>query len=391
MDRGSLHGAPRRDAGAPIFSNQDARNATNLAVQPTAGTVKVNLKKAAVKIKGPAATSASASVMAASAPATTPVAPLKVSTPAEQSDALNTLMARLVAKMDSPKQEATESPQQQPIKSPKNKVLVDAEAGLDEMFERLTTKPSAPRSSATAGPEKNAFVFETEVAGSPKVKEAIVKKEPVVKQEPVVKHKCIAEKEPIAKKEPVDQDQVVKKQALGNQDSSRPRSSTITSTSAAERAYLQKALDYLLSLPIEGTATSAGFVKAAAAELQGIYDSSPPTAKETLKEEYAVALATFVRNVSDNKPGAVKPSPVVEHLLKEENDNLLRLCARMADDEILSLQSLDEMISLCQVILDVVSEKKKDVPKETPEKAENNISTASVSAWPAQEKRETSE
>jgi hypothetical protein len=367
MDRGSLHGAPRRDAGAPIFSTQDARNATNLAVQPTAATVKVNLKKAAVKIKGPAATSASASVMAASAPATTPVAPLKVSTPAEQSDALNTLMARLVAKMDSPKQEATESPQQQPIKSPKNKVLVDAEAGLDEMFERLTTTPSAPRSSATAGPEKNAFVFETEVAGSPKVKE------------------------PIAKKEPVDQDQVVKKQALGNQDSSRPRSSTTTSTSAAERAYLQKALDYLLSLPIEGTATSAGFVKAAAAELQGIYDSSPPTPKETLKEEYAVALATFVRNVSDNKPGAVKPSPVVEHLLKEENDNLLRLCARMADDEILSLQSLDEMISLCQVILDVVAERKKNVPEETPEKAKNNIPTASISAWPAQEKRETGE
>lgn len=57
MNRNVLHGAPPRGpGGAHSYGSQDARS--NLALQPVTAPVKINLKKAAVKVVRPAGAAA---------------------------------------------------------------------------------------------------------------------------------------------------------------------------------------------------------------------------------------------------------------------------------------------------------------------------------------------
>ncbi|KAF1961691.1 hypothetical protein CC80DRAFT_543054 [Byssothecium circinans] len=421
--RGGLHGSSHAPQG---FGSQDARS--NLAVQPSAPTNKIKLRKAAVKMVG-----------AASSPTAPPAAPTPLAG-AVQSE---------------PKKEDGKEPpkpvnEAEPIRPQVSSPQPGAESGLDSLFSRLSTPsqklaaspaasqaPFAPDSSTLQSEERSApatprpatltasTVLQAYTANLPKesTSKPVASKEPAIETGPAIKAEPVIETEPAIKTKPaietepeIETEQAIKTEPATPESHKVPESPHNTTPVTVEkahwpaapvvapepnkpisiedmtkeeleRAYLQKASEYLLSLPTGGT--TADVVKNVAIKLSHIHT---PVAKlelaeaEKLKSRYVYAVQAHL----NGKPGAKQVvRSFVQDILEKSDGNFLRLLAALVDEKLLNIDNMDDIVSLCKAILTILpKETKSETTSPATEKPASNDPVDKMTAWPTREKRE---
>jgi hypothetical protein len=178
------------------------------------------------------------------------------------------------------------------------------------------------------------------------------------------------------------------------------------SLTAVEKLYLEKAARYLDALPCDNI-DAVQIIKSVSTKLCDVF--APNTSlsaddAEKVKARYAFAILNYI-----NKAKAKTiTSESAKQIVRESNGKLLRVYAKLVDEEYLSLADMSGVTGLNKVILDVLPKaelnKAPAAPKAestaTPIKTQaKSVGTTYVAktedpingmkAWPVQEKRET--
>jgi hypothetical protein len=181
------------------------------------------------------------------------------------------------------------------------------------------------------------------------------------------------------------------------------------SQSDIEQQYMEKAALYLQTLP-SGGSVIVQIIKTVSAKLRSAYSPnsilSVDEAKK-LKARYAFAIVNHVKKTS----AKTITSESAKQILRDSDGNMLRVYAKLVDEEYILLTDLESIGKLSQVILDAlpkaeptntsatatveptVEAKAKPVTTSSTTKSDSKPvsgdSIDSMQAWPTQEKRET--
>jgi hypothetical protein len=141
-----------------------------------------------------------------------------------------------------------------------------------------------------------------------------------------------------------------------------------------EQLYLRKATDYLEALP-SGNNVSVQMIKAVSAKLRCTYAVDAQLSGdeiERLKARYAFAIQNYVKQVYKKNTKPVT-SDYIKKVLQDTNADLLQVCARLVDGDLISLQDMDNVAGLCKMIHHVLPK-----PETTVSTSNNDPATPSV-------------
>jgi protein-S-isoprenylcysteine O-methyltransferase len=306
--------------------------------------------------------------------------------------------------------------------TPKIDTKDDSEAGLDAMYARLTAStpsvastPKTVTNKAFSGPSPDKFVFETPTKDS-KADAASQKQEQMdpkavkktisgpssakfVFEVPAVKDASVEKQGDIGVK--VVQ-QAVSGSGVGTpskdvkdgdgtqkQENSHPTKAEnadkkktadlgnhSVSKKDIEKEYLQKAWEYITSLPSAGD-TPAHLVSTVARKLR---QTITPNTQDVGNLQSAVgeAVATYLSgldNVGENK---IEPKKAAQ-LLTDNDGDFLKFCSTLIDEQLISIDILDDVAGLCKAIIKVLPDEKK---------LKSYDPMDGMKSWPAQVKRE---
>jgi hypothetical protein len=161
-----------------------------------------------------------------------------------------------------------------------------------------------------------------------------------------------------------------------------------------EHEYLDKAYEYLNSLPTGGATTD--YVKDAAVKLRRSYAPSPPV--PTFR--YLEAIVAYCTGLGKSGPTAITKE-FLQQTLDQGKGNFLQLCAALIDEKVIAIDKLEEVVCLCKAVVGVLQDNVKlqtPIPN-TEDKPQATASTAEVKpvskdpmdnmkTWPTQEKRD---
>ncbi|KAH9866655.1 hypothetical protein J1614_008348 [Plenodomus biglobosus] len=373
----------------PARGSQDVRN--NLAVQPAADAGTMKLKKKAVKIVGPATPSA-----AAPKPS---LAPLTASSLAP---------GPVVASLKEAESFVAPAPADPmpTIRSAPSKIDIPQQSNpagdsLESVYLRLMTPsakstPQAAKAVSPTRPDKDMFSFGTrpsEVDVGKKLLGNLLVKAPTQPAQSEHEQPTTAK---ISQQEPSTK--VEDKKTLG-----KPHSLL---EEELESQYMRKACEYVDALP-GSKGTSAFTFRIVANKLRSSYAPTLQTSSEeneALKARYAFAVVKYVKGLE--KGGLELTISFVKQILKDNDGDLLQLCAKLMEHKHIAVDNLEETIGLCKKILDILP---KSEPNEAPRTFKTTVQTAAwttdaglqskplledpvdnMSAWPNQEKRDYS-
>ena len=277
-----------------------------------------------------------------------------------------------------------------------------AELDLDSMFARLTQKVPAPASavdktSSSVKAEKVPYSFEDRVS----IKYGLEEPTMIVKRggsdssvSPQAAHGEIEKVKTSphdSKKADVKGDQDAISEVRDASEVSVKNSTTVQeglSQEELETEYLRKASEYMDALP-DSKGSSASTIRSVSKKLHSSYVPGVDLGSDEIKKlqaRYAFAVVNYVNNVL--KKGAKSlTTDYVKQVLRENDGNFFQLCATLVDEKYITLESLDEVVGLCKTILDVLPKPDAAVPAPGT-KAISTKPDSTLSAWPAQEKRE---
>ncbi|KAH7065949.1 hypothetical protein BKA63DRAFT_167973 [Paraphoma chrysanthemicola] len=386
MNRAPLHSAPvpgQQPRGLPVrgttprFATQDARS--NLAVQPATNAGNFKLKKAAVKIVGPAS----------------PV-PGPVKAKPKEAEGYFPEPVKLAPKPPATTVAPESAPAAPKIELPTT--MAGNESALDEMFARLNARsPSVFSSAAKAlspgGPEKAQFSFDerSETGTAPSN---------VLKGYSTRSPASHGKAEPLAAA-----DGPSKPEYQDTTSSTAATKGTVELDSMSEpeleleHMYLRKAVDYVVALPVSESAPVKS-IKTTSVKLRSSY---APDAKahigdvENLSARFAFAVTNYVNKTEKStKPITIEKA---KEALQHAEGNVLRLYIKLVENSYLSMNNLDSIVGLCKTIMDILP---KPEPKSIPASSAVYSTTTkpeepmrattdpveSFTPWPTQEKRE---
>lgn len=255
-----------------------------------------------------------------------------------------------------------------------------------------TTTPDG-RGRAAAGPDKSFFSFEDEPTNNLQTQFLKNYVANIGREEPKTRSLAPASATP-----PVVE-------VEGAEELKMPSNATVEPKAAVnpcegmskedlERRYLQKAAEYLTSVPIDGKAITADLVKNVMIKLRHSYSATTkPDAEaiDDLKSKYLGAVVSYINGLG--KRGATPiTADFIEQNLETNDGDFLHLCATLVDEKVLVIENLDEVARLCEAIMGVLPNEEAKAATASPEtKLISNDPMDKMTAWPTQEKRENGE
>jgi hypothetical protein len=287
-----------------------------------------------------------------------------------------------------------------------------AESDLDALFNRLNSPRNTPapatteRSRPSDPPDKTLYTFDTKLAGLtaadvlksytgdlPKDTVATKSSSPPPSISLLAKPLC---NEGVNKLDSVKIEQD-KPPTTTEKSFDTSRADTMREDigiEGLEHEYMSKASQYLNSLPTSEKAATVDLVKNVAVKLRRPYTPSPMLdsgAVKSLKSQYLDTMTTYCNSLG--KPGVkAVAKELLEQTLNKSHGDFLRLCAVLVDEKVLTIDTLDEVVGLCEALLRILPS---DLKAETAVvKSEGEVKSVSkdpmdlMGAWPTQEKRD---
>jgi hypothetical protein len=171
-----------------------------------------------------------------------------------------------------------------------------------------------------------------------------------------------------------------------------------------EQLYFRKSADYLEALP-SGNDMAVQTIKAISTKLRSSYTVNPRVSGdevEKLKARYAFAIQNYIKRVlkKDTKPIT---SDYIKKVLQDTNGDLLRVCVILVEEELISLENMDNVTGLCKMIHNSLPKPKTTVVKLNTESSTPSLAVhkplelvpgtkdplEDLRSWPTQEKRGT--
>lgn len=268
------------------------------------------------------------------------------------------------------------------------------------MFARLNagvaSKLSASTTSATSGgPKANEFSFEDRSNG--KKVSAEVPKSSIAASEP---KKTVSITAPAAQK----------KDTASPKDIARPKEvkkihhSQDMSPENIEKLYILKAVTFVLALPTSKN-NLMQIIQSVTKKMRNTY---APTGKlsaeetEILKKRFVFAIVNYINHVVKKSAGPVKANDV-KKMLEDSDGNILAVYGALVEQGYLALDNIEGVTSLFKMCQDVLPKAEPVAALATPLSRPTVAALAStpdfkpaaqdptekLTAWPAQEKRES--
>ncbi|KAJ4298156.1 hypothetical protein N0V90_006055 [Kalmusia sp. IMI 367209] len=377
MDRVPVHGAPVRGLH-PAFGSQDARNSSNLAVQPAASPGSISLKKASVKVARPAGPLPAQPLQAAQSTPSIPNMPSEgpVKAAPKVEDGHGTPKSNRSAK----------STPSLKIESPPTKAADNA-AALFELFARLDASTLSSSRGTIARSDRSTTPPPTRTPVDDRQSNLVS----VKMQQPSSPERLTAIKEELGEdmlSVSTKQNELTVEKVTGRYSDSK--SDNLPPQDIVHN-YLGKASEYIMSLPSDAAPT-VDLVQTVFTKLRRPYAPTAnlePDAVEGLKARYLNAVVTFLQDINMSKKPVTKQH--VEDILVQGNGDFLHLCVTFAEQQMIAIENLDHVVGLCNAIMNTVP-KDEDTASSTPapESQAMNLKDPldGLKTWPAREKRE---
>lgn len=286
----------------------------------------------------------------------------------------------------------------------------EAESALAEMFARLNSRSTAvtiiatPDSRPEVGLDKSAFKFENFSSLNVDTPTSVPQID-LKSSNGNLPHDTTASKSaaatpttPVSPKEtpvleaqkpsPVEKADKMVAQETGKQKMDVEKEDT--SDDSPERKYLKQALAYLIALPTDGKVVTTDLVKKVATKLHKSQASEvqlPSNEVEDQKLQYLRAVTDYVNGLG-KRPTPITPN-FVEKILTQCEGNFLHLCALLVVQKLLAIDNLKDVVGLCEVIIKAIPEMKAEITNTDSDRGWKDPMDR-MTAWPFQQKRETS-
>ncbi|KAL6705161.1 farnesyl cysteine-carboxyl methyltransferase [Coniothyrium glycines] len=368
---GPLQGS-RHAQTTPSTTPKVASSSQNLAVQQTAHSGALKLKKKAVKVVGAASPASLHLQLPSSVPSSHSQASVPVMSKPQESESLSSLVAS----------EPSDSPADTAPKDAETRSATELE--LDDIFARLMTSGISATQDQSAKSDMTMPSFQERVDMKYGLTEPPTSVPPIPSSASPRKDTIFKAKQ-AAPMEPTTSELQIRETTV--------QEATESSQADIEAKYLRLASKYVDTL-MGKQGTAASTIRDVARKLHETFspDSNLELAEmEKLKARFAFAVVNYCNNVV-NKGNKTLTIDFVKQTLKDNDGNFLHLCATLVEQKFISLDNINEVGGLGKTMLDILPKPEATPIATSTHSSRPNTTTqdgiGSIKTWPSQEKRE---